>query len=276
MADGRRLFVPAVLAGLAGSGLAALSGGKPWAAPDGRAGSTLVDHSGGHVPLAGALGLVALACWGVLLVTRGRVRRGGRRPGRAGRRGAGRDGGPRPVLGARLRTRRDRRPRHRRHLGAHVTGWWWVGPGRLAAGPRSPPWSPCASAGPGPRWAAGTTRRRRGRGPRTSTRSTCGAPSTRATTRRTRPTIRMRLPRSDGSDPGPDHEEQCMSDNHGNTPAAWAAVAVAMLGFVVGGHRADVRPREACRCSGSASASAPSPSWSSSVMARMGLNGPSH
>jgi NADH:ubiquinone oxidoreductase subunit 6 (subunit J) len=26
-----------------------------------------------------------------------------------------------------------------------------------------------------------------------------------------------------------------MSDNHGNTPAAWAAVAVAMLGFVVSG-----------------------------------------
>jgi hypothetical protein len=26
-----------------------------------------------------------------------------------------------------------------------------------------------------------------------------------------------------------------MSDNHGTTPAAWAAVAVAMLGFVVGG-----------------------------------------
>lgn len=26
-----------------------------------------------------------------------------------------------------------------------------------------------------------------------------------------------------------------MSDNHGNTPAAWSAVAVAMLGFVVGG-----------------------------------------
>jgi len=26
-----------------------------------------------------------------------------------------------------------------------------------------------------------------------------------------------------------------MSDNHGNTPAAWAAVALAMLGFVVGG-----------------------------------------
>ena len=25
-----------------------------------------------------------------------------------------------------------------------------------------------------------------------------------------------------------------MSNNHGNTPAAWTAVAVAMLGFVVG------------------------------------------
>jgi hypothetical protein len=26
-----------------------------------------------------------------------------------------------------------------------------------------------------------------------------------------------------------------MSDNHGNTPAAWSAVVVALLGFVVGG-----------------------------------------
>ena len=26
-----------------------------------------------------------------------------------------------------------------------------------------------------------------------------------------------------------------MSDNHGNTPAAWTAVAVALLGFAVGG-----------------------------------------
>ncbi|UDY22448.1 HGxxPAAW family protein [Nocardioides sp. Kera G14] len=25
-----------------------------------------------------------------------------------------------------------------------------------------------------------------------------------------------------------------MADNHGNTPAAWAAVALALLGFVVG------------------------------------------
>ena len=26
-----------------------------------------------------------------------------------------------------------------------------------------------------------------------------------------------------------------MSDNHGNTPAAWTAVVVALIGFVVGG-----------------------------------------
>jgi hypothetical protein len=26
-----------------------------------------------------------------------------------------------------------------------------------------------------------------------------------------------------------------MADNHGNTPAAWAAVAVGLLGFLVGG-----------------------------------------
>jgi uncharacterized membrane protein (TIGR02234 family) len=125
MADGRRLFAPAVLLGLVGSGLAALSGGKPWAAPDSRAGSALVDHSGGHVPLAGALGLVALACWGVVLVTRGRVRRAvavlgavvavglvvtavlGRSSALDSARAAT------VVLGT-------------RDTSAHVTGWWWV------------------------------------------------------------------------------------------------------------------------------------------------------
>lgn len=75
-AEARRWFGPAVLLGLVGTGLSALAGAKPWAAPDGNAGSTLVDRSGGHVPLAGALGLAGLAAWGVLLVTRGVVRRG--------------------------------------------------------------------------------------------------------------------------------------------------------------------------------------------------------
>jgi len=75
VAEGRRWFGPAVIAGVVGTGLCALAGAKPWAAPDGQAGSTLVDRSGGHVPLAAALGLVGLACWGVVLVTRGWVRR---------------------------------------------------------------------------------------------------------------------------------------------------------------------------------------------------------
>lgn len=75
-AEGRRWFAPAVLVGLAGTGLCALAGAKPWAASDRQAGSTLVTASGGHVPLASALGLVGLAAWGVLLVTRGWVRRG--------------------------------------------------------------------------------------------------------------------------------------------------------------------------------------------------------
>lgn len=73
--EGRRWFAPTVLLGIAGTGLDALAGAKPWAAPDGNAGSTLVDRSGGHVPLAAALGLAGLAGWGVLLVTRGLVRR---------------------------------------------------------------------------------------------------------------------------------------------------------------------------------------------------------
>ncbi|HEY2880281.1 HGxxPAAW family protein [Nocardioides sp.] len=66
-----------------------------------------------------------------------------------------------------------------------------------------------------------------------------------------------------------------MSDNHGNTPAAWAAVAVAMLGFVVGGIGLMFNP-----------VSMPI-FWVGValgvtslvvfvVMARMGLNGPGH
>ena len=33
-----------------------------------------------------------------------------------------------------------------------------------------------------------------------------------------------------------------MSDNHGNTPAAWTAVAVALIGFTVGGAGLMVSP----------------------------------
>lgn len=75
----RRTFGPVVLLGLAAATLAAVAGNKPWAqghgqAADRLAGMPLADEAG-KVPAAGALALVVLACWGVVLVTRGRVRR---------------------------------------------------------------------------------------------------------------------------------------------------------------------------------------------------------
>jgi hypothetical protein len=66
-----------------------------------------------------------------------------------------------------------------------------------------------------------------------------------------------------------------MSDNHGNTPAAWTAVAVAMLGFVVGGVALMLDPVSmtlfwiGCAI-GLASLVV------FAVMARMGLHGPGH
>jgi uncharacterized membrane protein (TIGR02234 family) len=116
-----------VLTGLAGAGVAAFAGGRAWASPDATGGTAaLVDHSGGHVPLAAALGLVALACWGVVLVTRRVVRRAvavmaavasaglvatstlGRASAVDSARNATVDLG---VAG----------------VGVHTTAWWWVG-----------------------------------------------------------------------------------------------------------------------------------------------------
>ncbi len=75
----RRTFGPVVLLGLAAGTLAAVAGNRAWArghgqAADRLAGMPLADEAG-KVPAAGALALVVLACWGVVLVTRGRVRR---------------------------------------------------------------------------------------------------------------------------------------------------------------------------------------------------------
>jgi uncharacterized membrane protein (TIGR02234 family) len=83
-AQGRGRFGPVVLLGVAAAGLSAVAGSKPWVA--GRSGSvdTAADSAMASAlsldsvqesPLAAALALVLLACWGVLLVTRGRVRR---------------------------------------------------------------------------------------------------------------------------------------------------------------------------------------------------------
>ncbi|MXG88508.1 Trp biosynthesis-associated membrane protein [Nocardioides flavescens] len=73
----RRTFGPVVLAGLGTAGLSAFAGHQPWARGEGAGGlgELTATVEAGRVPAANALALVVLACWGVLLVTRGRVRR---------------------------------------------------------------------------------------------------------------------------------------------------------------------------------------------------------
>ena len=66
-----------------------------------------------------------------------------------------------------------------------------------------------------------------------------------------------------------------MSDNHGNTPAAWTAVAVAMLGFVVGGIGLMFDPVNLVLFWVGVGLGAVS-LVVFVVMSRMGLNGPSH
>ena len=78
MSDRRRTFGPVVLLGLAAGTLAAVAGERPAVTGSGDAAtavsSRLVSFDA-HLPLVTALALVVLACWGVVLVTRGRVRR---------------------------------------------------------------------------------------------------------------------------------------------------------------------------------------------------------
>ncbi|WP_164477863.1 Trp biosynthesis-associated membrane protein [Nocardioides pantholopis] len=77
-AAGRRTFGPVVLLGLAGGALAAVAGNKPWAVAEDDSQSTsamMLMFDSGEMPTATGLALVALACWGVVLVTRRRVRR---------------------------------------------------------------------------------------------------------------------------------------------------------------------------------------------------------
>ena len=79
MAEPRRTFGPVVLLGLASGILAAVASSRPWvvdAGGDNRSTDPLgAIADAGEMPLAAALSLVVLACWGVLLVTRRTVRR---------------------------------------------------------------------------------------------------------------------------------------------------------------------------------------------------------
>ena len=79
---GRGTFGPVVLGGLASSGLVAISANQPWwtseasgGAGDATAALLPTTDLTPQVPLTLALSLVSLAAWGVVLVTRGRVRR---------------------------------------------------------------------------------------------------------------------------------------------------------------------------------------------------------
>jgi uncharacterized membrane protein (TIGR02234 family) len=80
----RRTFGPVVALGLASGALGAWAGSKPWVDGTGAESAPGMGSEGwgmawGEVatsPLATALAFVVLACWGVLLVTRGRFRRG--------------------------------------------------------------------------------------------------------------------------------------------------------------------------------------------------------
>ncbi len=80
MTEPRKTFAPVVLLGLGSAGLAAVAGHRAWVTwtADRAADLSILRLTGDDsatVPLAGALALVLLACWGVVLVTRGRLRR---------------------------------------------------------------------------------------------------------------------------------------------------------------------------------------------------------
>ena len=79
MPERRATFGPVAGVGLAAAALAAVAGSRPWVV-DSQADGPAPDPLGlvadaGEMPLGLALALVLLACWGVVLVTRGGVRR---------------------------------------------------------------------------------------------------------------------------------------------------------------------------------------------------------
>ena len=81
MPEPRRTFAPVLGLGVAAGGLTAVAGNQTWldyddAATRAAMDPILGDSDAGQMPLAVALALVVLACWGVVLVSRGWFRRG--------------------------------------------------------------------------------------------------------------------------------------------------------------------------------------------------------
>jgi uncharacterized membrane protein (TIGR02234 family) len=128
----RRTFGPVVLLGLTGAALSAVAGSRDWAALDDAddlaqnpaAAQLLETGTSAEMPLAAALSLVVLATWGVLLVTRGVVRRvvavlsafsalGVLATVVVGH-AATRDGVEAAFAGIGV------------EVSAHTTGWWWA------------------------------------------------------------------------------------------------------------------------------------------------------
>jgi uncharacterized membrane protein (TIGR02234 family) len=70
----RRTFGPVVLVGLLGAGVVALAGSETWTSGVSCGGQQVAPAGTGDAPGATAVALALLAAWGVLLVTRGRVR----------------------------------------------------------------------------------------------------------------------------------------------------------------------------------------------------------
>jgi uncharacterized membrane protein (TIGR02234 family) len=78
MAEGRRTFGPVILAGLVAAALTTVAASRTWLTTSGdAAGLTITEHVSGSdaAPLGLALALVALAAWGVVLVSRRSARR---------------------------------------------------------------------------------------------------------------------------------------------------------------------------------------------------------
>ena len=131
MAERRRSFAPVALSGLGAAALAAVASTRDWLAVDGSASggalsSGLTPTAAQESPLAAALALVVLACWGVVLVTRRRFRRAVAALGAV----AG-VGFAATVVSAPWLMRRAYADELRRVVGAEVgdiglTAWWWA------------------------------------------------------------------------------------------------------------------------------------------------------